>query len=390
MTWAAALLALLLAGLGARVGRARRRAPPLPSPLERPPATAILLPLRDEQENAEPCLAGLLAQTTPGRVVAVDDHSSDATPEILSRLAAASGRLEVRRAPPLPAGWGGKVHALAVGAEGAAEEWLLSTDADTRHDADLAARAHAAAAEHRLDALSLAGRQETHGLGEGLLVPAVFALLDALLGDWRPAARGEADPPVANGQFLLVRRAALERIGGWAALAGRPLDDVELARALARAGFRVGFRRAGAALRVRMYRGLGAAFTGWRRNLALFVAPLGGRAWALWALLVAPPLAALAALAVGAPAAAALLWAGGAVASALGRGAAGRPGLALLYPADALLLAATLAAALADHRRGRLAPWRGRALAPTGPSEVSGAAPRDSGSSDPRSPRSRP
>jgi len=390
VTWSAALLALLLAGFGARVAWARLQAPPLPSPLEQPPPTAILLPLRDEQDNAEPCLATLLAQTTPGPVVAVDDHSTDETPAILDRLAATNPRLAIRRAPPLPSGWGGKVHALAVGAEGASEEWLLTTDADTRHDADLLARAHAAAVEHRLDALSLAGRQQTRGLGEGLLVPAVFVLLDGLLGDWRPAARGARPSPVANGQFLLVRRSALEAIGGWAALAGRPLDDVELARALARAGFRVGFRRAGAALSVRMYRGLGAAFAGWRRNLTLFVAPLGARAWAVWALIALPPLAALAALGAGEPLAAALVWAGGAVGSAFGRGKAGRPALALLYPADALLLGVTLGAALVDSRRGRLASWRGRALTLPRGEAVSAEAPPDSGSSDPRSPRSRP
>jgi len=349
-------------GAGLRVAVARRRAPRLPPPAPELPATAILLPLRDEEVNAEACLATLLAQRGAPPVVAVDDHSRDDTPEILARLAAATPRLEVLEAPPLPAGWGGKVHALATGARGRVEPWLLATDADTRHDDDLLARAHAAASEHGLDLLSLAGRQQARGLVEGLLVPAVYVLLDALLGDWRPHAAGRAPVAVANGQFLLVRRSALEAIGGFGALAGEPLDDVGLARALRAAGHRTGFRRAGAALTVRMYRGGAAALSGWRRNLALVVAPRTGLAAATLLALFVPALLLLVALAIGRPAAAAWLWLGGALGSALGRGRWGRPELALLYPLDALLLAGTLAAACLDRWRGRLRPWRGRQL----------------------------
>ena len=81
-------------------------------------------------------------------------------------------------------GGSGKVNALASGFQGVATPWALLTDADTRHQPELLARAHAAAAEHRLDALSLSGRQLTAGLGESLLTPAAYALLDRMLGTW--------------------------------------------------------------------------------------------------------------------------------------------------------------------------------------------------------------
>ncbi len=164
------------------------------------------------------------------------------------------------------------MNALATGFDGVATPWILLTDADTRHQPDLLARAHAAAVEHRLDALSLSGRQLTVGLGESLLTPAAYALLDLMLGDWRPFARGEGPTPIANGQYFLLKSGALRTIGGFAAISGDPLDDVALAGALRAGGFRVGFRRAGAALQVRMYEGTRASFRGWRRNFALFVA----------------------------------------------------------------------------------------------------------------------
>src|SRR5690606_32900857 len=153
------------------------------------PTVTVLLPVRDEEANLDPCLDTLLAQTARPEVLVVDDGSTDRTLERARRRAAAEPRLTVIEAGPLPAGWGGKVHALSVAHRhlrerpGGPPRWLLSTDADTRHHPELLARALAAAARHRLDLVSVAGRQEVAGAGENLLTPPVFALLDAVLGD---------------------------------------------------------------------------------------------------------------------------------------------------------------------------------------------------------------
>jgi len=367
MTLAAAALAgCFVAALALRVALARRRAPPLPAPAGQPPPTALLLPVRDEEENVEGCVASLAAQTAPLRLRVIDDHSTDSTPARLARLCSALPGLEVISARPLPAGWGGKVNALASGLAGLDEPWLLLTDADTRHAPELLARAHAAVAEHDLDALSLAGRQLAASGGEALVVPAVFALLDFLLGDWRAHARGDAATPVANGQYFLLRRAALEGVGGFETIAGRPLDDVELARALAAGGYRAGFRRAGGALSVRMYRGFTAAFAGWRRNLALFVAPRPLLTLAAATALSAPAAALAAALALSDLPAALLAWALSALASALVR-ARGERAWALAAPLDGALVAAILLLALGDRATRRQAPWRGREIPLRGP-----------------------
>ena len=364
MTLSALAAGGLLLLLALAVVRRRRAAPTLPPPDPAPPPTAVLLPVRDEADNVVDCVESLAAQSAAPRLRVIDDGSTDATPDRLARLRLAHPDLELFAARPLPGGWGGKLNALETGRTGPpalAEPWLLLTDADTRHAPDLLARAHAATAEGRLDALSLAGRQEARGAGEALLTPTVFALLDLRLGDWRPYARGEGRPPVANGQYFLVRRAALESIGGFAAVAGRALDDVELARALAAGGFRVGFRRADGALSVRMYRGFAATCAGWRRNLALFLAPRPATALAAAAFALASPLALAGTLATGSFASAASLWALAATASLLVR-PPGQRAWALLAPLDALLLGALLLAAIFDRARGRSALWRGRAV----------------------------
>ncbi|MGE0640402.1 MAG: glycosyltransferase family 2 protein [Thermoanaerobaculia bacterium] len=360
----AAGAALFWLGCGLWIDRIRRRAPRLPDPLPDPPPTTILLPVRDEARHLVACLATLGEQGAVA-IRVVDDGSTDATPALLAECAAADPRIEAISAPPPPERWTGKVNALAAGLPGVATPWVLLTDADTRHAPALLARAHAAAAEHRLDALSLAGSQEARGCGENLLTPAVFALLDALLGDWRAHATGGSATALANGQYFLVRTAALEAAGGFAAIVGQPLDDVALARALRAAGFRTGFRPAPAALRTRMYQGFVETFRGWRRNLALLLA---GRT-SIVAVLLGLALLAVAVpivLAVAGDGSAALIaWLGGVAGSYLVRRSSRNPGLAAFcFPLDLVALAATATVATVDRRRGRLASWRGRVVGP--------------------------
>jgi cellulose synthase/poly-beta-1,6-N-acetylglucosamine synthase-like glycosyltransferase len=353
------LLGAGLLGLALSTERRRRRAPALPAPLAEPPATTILLPVRDERLNVEECLETLLAQTAAPFVRVIDDGSTDGTAAQVAAKAAVESRLTLLSAGPLPAGWPGKVHALSVGAQGVETPWLLSTDADARLAPDLLARAHAAAAERHLDAVSLAGFQEVRGAGENLLIPAVFALLDALLGDWGAAASG-AGPTVANGQFILLRRDAWEAAGGFESVRAAPIDDVALAAGLRAHGFRTGFFRA-EGLRVRMYRGFREAFRGWRRNLGALFSHLLATTALILAVLLLPPALAGAALLAGRWPEALVLWAAGAASSTLLRSGSGHaPAWGLLYPVDASLLAAVLMLGVVDRRRRKPVSWKGR------------------------------
>ncbi len=321
----------------------------------------MLLPIRDELYNVIDCMETLLAQTAAPRVRVIDDGSTDGSRQRVSSRTSGEPRLELLDAGPLPPGWRGKVHALWVGAQGVASPWLLSTDADTRHAPDLLARAHAAAAHRGLDAISLAGIQEVRGLGENLLIPPVFALLDALLGDWEEAAAGRG-PAVANGQFILLRREAWEACGGFETVRFVPLDDIAVAACLRAGGFRTGFFRA-AGLRVRMYQGWGEAFRGWRRNLAGLLSPHPRTVAMVLAVLVLPVAALVATTVTGLAVEATLLWTAGAAASMLLRAGSGhRPAWGFLYPLDALALAGVIALASVDRRQGRMVSWKGREM----------------------------
>jgi hypothetical protein len=73
----------------------------------------------------------------------------------------------------------------------------------------------------------------------------------------------------ANGQFLLVRRDAYEKIGGHAAVKGAILEDVELARIAKHRRLGLRFRYAPEQVAARMYRSFRAMWQGWTKNLAL-------------------------------------------------------------------------------------------------------------------------
>src|SRR5207247_3888002 len=71
---------------------------------------------------------------------------------------------------------------------------------------------------------------------------------------------------IGNGQYMLFRREAYDRIGGHYAVRDKIIEDYSLGRLLKRAGMRLRFVTASDALGVRMYASLGEIWRGWRKN----------------------------------------------------------------------------------------------------------------------------
>ena len=88
-----------------------------------------------------------------------------------------------------------------------------------------------------------------------------------------PEQRTES--PLANGQFILIRRTVYEAIEGHAAVRQNVLDDVGLATAVTAAQFDYHLLFLTDLFSVRMYDSLGALWQGWTKNLF----PGMGRNW---------------------------------------------------------------------------------------------------------------
>lgn len=229
-----------------------------------PTLISVIVPARNEQAVIGRCLRSLVGQSGIEReIIVVDDDSSDQT-----RAIAQTAGVRVIAAGPVPAGWGGKNNACAVGAAAARGKWLLFTDADTVHAPGSLARAVDEARQHGAALLSYSPAQELRGLAQQATMPLIFAEL-ACAYDPRQVSDPRSAAAAANGQYLLVRRDVYESVGGHATVAGDLLEDVGLARLVKAAGGRLRFRFGGDAVRTYMYRDWPQMREGWTKNLAL-------------------------------------------------------------------------------------------------------------------------
>lgn len=219
--------------------RADQRLPLEDRPVSLARVTAIV-PARDEEEVLGAALDSLLSQNDL-KIVLVDDHSTDGTRTIAeARAAAHPGRVTVLSPPPLPPGWSGKLWALNAGVAAAdpQTEWYLLTDADIRHGAGTITRLFTLAEERSLDLASLMAKLDDRGTWGALLIPA-FVYFFQKLYPFRWINDPKRRTAGAAGGCVLVRRRALERAGGVAAIRAALIDDCWLATAVKRSGGRI-------------------------------------------------------------------------------------------------------------------------------------------------------
>ena len=227
---------------------------------------SVIIPARNEEASIARAVESVAMQLEVWEVIVVNDNSTDGTGAILAELAARYPKVKVLEAGPLPEGWVGKNHAVAIGAAAASGDWLLFTDADTYHYPGSARRALMDVVDHDAVLVSYSPEQEVETWWERALIPFVYCRLAAKFSfayvndPLRPDA-------AANGQFLLVLRDAYEAVGGHAAVAREIVEDVALARLVKGNGYGIYFTAPIGLVRTRMYRTFTAMWEGWTKCL---------------------------------------------------------------------------------------------------------------------------
>lgn len=201
------------------------------------PAVVAVVPARNEVDVIARSIGSLLGQDYAGpfRVVLVDDGSSDGTAAVAQRVDG-QRRLDVLAGAPLPARWTGKLWALEQGirhatAAGDSVDYFLLTDADIGHAPDNLARLVARAEQDGRVQVSLMAELSCASAAERFLIPA-FVYFFEMLYPFGWVARRDRRTAAAAGGCTLVRRDALERAGGIAAIRSEIIDDCALARRL--------------------------------------------------------------------------------------------------------------------------------------------------------------
>lgn len=399
-----AILALATLCAWAWIGLVRL---PFFRPLERLPAIADLpawpsivavIPARNEAETIATVIGAHLGSPYRGRltVILVDDHSSDNTADLAFAAAAeaaggpkrqygslldgefvtsfSSGRtFAVKHAPPLPAGWTGKMWAVNAGLDHAKKiasdaRYALLCDADIEMAPDTLSRLVAAAETEGFALTSLMSRLDARGRWGALLIPA-FVFFFQKLYPFRRVNDVENRIAAAAGGCMLVRRDALDEIGGVTSIRDRIIDDCALATAIKGAGRPVFIGLASdEAVSLRDNRALGSiwsmvertAFTQLGHSWLAFAATVVGMAM----LYLAPP-----AIALGAPIHQDFLAAslGGAAWALMSLSYLATLRLydepawkALLLPAAAFLYTGMTVSSALRHAAGKGGAWKGR------------------------------
>lgn len=197
------------------------------------PAVVAVIPARNKAPTIHRVVASLLAQDYPGSLTAVvvDDASLDGT-AAAAEAANRDGRLIVATAPPLIAGWTGKLRAMDHGLAVARREFpdaafVLFSDADIAYAPAVLRRLVAKAEAEHLDLVSVMAALHSQSLWERLLIPAfVFFFQKLYPFPWVKDRRRQT--AAAAGGCMLVRIAALDAAGGLAAIRDLVIDDCAL------------------------------------------------------------------------------------------------------------------------------------------------------------------
>jgi hopene-associated glycosyltransferase HpnB len=222
----------------------------------------VVIPARNEANVIARAIASLLRQTTPDlQIFIIDDNSTDRTAEAARATDTDAGdRVRVIAGLPLPPGWSGKLWAMQQGVEQALQlnpDFLLLTDADIEHAPDSVAALVQIASAGDYDLASFMVKLHCRSVAEKLLIPAfVFFFFMLYPPEWVCDPRRRTSG--AAGGCMLIRSAALERIGGIAAIRHEIIDDCALARAVKGSGGRVWLGAASETHSVRPYGSFGA------------------------------------------------------------------------------------------------------------------------------------
>ncbi|HET7043179.1 MAG TPA: glycosyltransferase family 2 protein [Gemmatimonadales bacterium] len=251
--------------------RFARRRPALGDfPLRSGRPLSVIIPARNEAAVIERCVRSILGSTyAPLEVLVVDDRSTDDTAAIVARVAATDPRVRLIHGEPLPDGWYGKPWACVQGLRASTGELLCFTDADTTHGPELLARSVGAMEAMGATLFTVMPSQTLLTWSERLILPQFFYLLAA---KYHPGAVNRATSPrdaIANGQYILMTRAAYEGVGTHERVKHEVAEDLALGQEVLKSGGRIRMVYALDQMATRMYTDWAHLREGFSKNLFL-------------------------------------------------------------------------------------------------------------------------
>jgi len=206
--------------------------------IENEPSVAIIIPVRDEEEDLEQALQSVCNLNYNNyRIIVINDRSTDRTGEILEGFKTRYPKLTIVTVTALPEGWLGKNKALQEGYRQSDEEWMLFTDADIKFHPDMLGRVMSYAVNEQLDHLCVLPEVESRSTLFNSVLATFTIMLMVHLKPW-DARKPKSKAYVGIGAFNMVRRTAYEKSGTHERIKLRSDDDLRLGLQMKQAGFR--------------------------------------------------------------------------------------------------------------------------------------------------------
>lgn len=251
-----------------------RQAATLPAPWTDPqnwPSVCVIIPAHNEAANIEALARSLLTQDYPAgklHITLALDRCTDQTQPILERITAGSPHFSIHVVSAWLPDWAGKVNAVwqAVLNTPSAKtaDLLLFADADTVFDPGCISATVKLLYHRNCGMLSLLSTLAARTWFEKIVQPASAM---ELLRQFPPLQVNKSlqSRSLANGQYMLIRRAVYEQLGGHAAVSDALLEDITLAAYVKHAGHMSEVAFADGMLLCRMYDTWAQFVSGWRR-----------------------------------------------------------------------------------------------------------------------------
>jgi chlorobactene glucosyltransferase len=239
-----------------------------PQPIDETVFVSILIPARNEALVIGDTVRSILSQTyTNFELLILDDNSDDQTSITAKNASNGDKRLKVITGTPLPAGWAGKnyaCHQLSQQAQGAI---LLFTDADTQWQSQTLASLLVAMQTAQADLLTVWPNQQAITWSERLIVPLMMFAVISYLPIWFVHYAPFSVFAAANGQCMIWRRSAYQRVNGHIAVAADVLEDVKLARLAKKQRQKLWMVQGANLLACRMYKNWREVSYGYAKNI---------------------------------------------------------------------------------------------------------------------------
>lgn len=231
-----------------------------------PPLVSIIVAARNEERDIEASIQSQLKQSySQIEWILVNDRSTDKTGEKMEELYKLDSRIKVIHISHLPEGWLGKNYALYTGAQEAAGELFLFTDADVLYQPAAVGKAVSYLNRNKLDHITAAPNLNGKSFWLKSFVAFFLFGFSYYKRPWM-ANNPKSKTGTGIGAFNLLTRKAYQAIGTHEGIKMRPDDDLMLGMKIKEYGLKQRIVTAMKLLEVEWYPSLKEALIGLEKN----------------------------------------------------------------------------------------------------------------------------